>query len=84
LSQDAGDNYNICGNESKLVYDLVVSLYEKAGISIFKKDNILYNGEKELVIIHNTQLGFDSVPTNIHGNATKLKLLNFNINENTI
>ena len=80
LSQDKGDNYNICGEESKLVYDLVVELYTKAGITIVKKDNILYDGEKELVIIQETHLGFDSVPTNIRGNATKLKLLNFNTN----
>jgi GDP-D-mannose dehydratase len=84
LSQDKGDNYNICGDESRLVYDIVIDLYKNAGFNIIKKDNILYNGEKEMVIIHNTPLGFDSVPTNIRGNATKLKLLNFNINENTI
>jgi GDP-mannose 4,6-dehydratase len=80
LSQDKGDNYNICGDESKLVYDIVVELYENAGITIVKKDNVLYDGEKEVVIIQEKYLGFDSVPTNIRGNASKLKLLNFNTN----
>jgi len=80
LSQEKGDNYNICGEESRLVYDIVVELYANAGINIIKKDNILYNGEKELVIIQEKQLGFDSVPTNISGSPSKLKLLGFNIN----
>ena len=75
LSQDKGDNYNICGEESKLVYDLVVDLYTTAGMNVVKKDNILYDGEKEVVIIQEKQLGFDSVPTNIRGQATKLKML---------
>ena len=75
LSQDKGDNYNICGNKSRLVYDLVVELYENAGINVIKKENILYNGDKEVVIIQEKQLGFDSVPTNIRGTPTKLKLL---------
>jgi GDP-D-mannose dehydratase len=80
LSQEKGDNYNICGEESKLVYDMVVDLYVNAGMNVSKKHNILYDGEKEVVIIEDKQLGFDSIPTNIRGNATKLKLLNFNLN----
>jgi GDP-D-mannose dehydratase len=80
LSQDKGDNYNICGEESKLVYNIVVDLYVKAGINVVKKNNILYDGDKELVIIQETQLGFDSVPTNIRGNATNLKKLGYSYN----
>jgi hypothetical protein len=77
LSQEKGDNYNICGYESRLVYDLVVELYENAGINLVKKDNILYDGEKELVIVQEKQLGFDSLPTNIRGTPSKLKILGF-------
>ena len=57
----------------------IQELYENAGINIVKKDNILYNEDKELVIILDTQLGFDSVPTNIRGKSSKLNILGFKV-----
>ena len=79
LSQEKGDNYNICGEESKLVSDLVIDIYTRAGIQTEKKGNSLYNGEKELLQIQELQLGFDSTPTNIRGQPSKLKNIGFSV-----
>lgn len=83
LSQNKGDNYSICGDESYKIYDLVIQLYLQAGIIVEVKNNILYEKESglELVCIHNLQ-GNESKPTNINGNNNKLKSIGFNIKKN--
>ena len=76
VSRKEGDDYLICGEESHKVYDLVIELYLFAGIKLEKRDNnILYEvgTDTQVVIIQDLQLGFDSMPTNIRGNAMKLK-----------
>lgn len=84
VSQENGDNYIICGDESYKVFDLVLRLYLQAGINIEHKNNIIYEKETrlEMVIIQDKQLGFDSNPTNIRGEAIKLKGLGWNIHTN--
>jgi len=77
VSQKNGDTYLICNSESHKVYDLVIKLYSNYGIELEKKDNILYERATglDVIIIQDKQLGFDSIPTNIRGEATKLREL---------
>ena len=74
VSQKNGDSYLICNSESHKIYDLVIKLYSNNGIELEKKDNILCERTTglDVVIIKDIQLGFDSIPTNIRGEATKL------------
>jgi GDP-mannose 4,6-dehydratase len=76
-SQEKGNSYLICNAESHKMYDLVVKLYLANGIELERSDNILRekNTGLEVVIIQDKQLGFDSAPTNIRGEATKLSAL---------
>ena len=76
-SQEKGNSYLICNAESHQMYDLVVKLYLANGIELERSDNILRekNTGLEVVIIQDKQLGFDSAPTNIRGEATKLSAL---------
>lgn len=75
ISQEKGDSYSICHEESHKVYDLVVKLYSLSGIDLERKNNTLFDKITglEVVIIQDIQLGFDSTPTNIRGEAIKLK-----------
>ena len=74
ISQEKGDSYSICHEESHKVYDLVVKLYSLSGIDLERKNNTLFDKitGSEVVIIQDIQLGFDSTPTNIRGEAIKL------------
>jgi GDPmannose 4,6-dehydratase len=78
ISQEKGDSYLICNNESHKVYDLVMQLYLNAGIEFDRKDNFFIDkmsGLEVLKIRDKHLLGFDSTPTNIRGEAIKLKEL---------
>jgi len=77
VSQESGDSYLICNNESYKVHDLVVQLFSISGIEIERKENVLYEKSSGLQImtIEEKQLGFDSTPTNIRGEAIKLREL---------
>jgi len=77
ISQEKGDSYLICNDESHKVYDLVMQLYLNAGIEFDRKENVLYEKSSGLQImtIEEKQLGFDSTPTNIRGEAIKLREL---------
>lgn len=74
ISQDKGDTYLICNDESHKVYDLVLKLYSLSGIEVDKKENALYEKSSclQTIIIEDKQLGFESTPTNIRGEAIKL------------
>lgn len=75
ISQEKGDSYLICNSESHKVHNLVVQLFLIAGIEVIKKDSCLVEkiSGLDVLIIQDKQLGFDSTPTNIRGEATKLK-----------
>ena len=77
ISQEKSNTYLICNDLSHKVYDLVVLLNSLSGIDIEKRGNDLYEKSSSLqtIIIKDIQLGFDSTPTNIRGEATKLKEL---------
>jgi GDPmannose 4,6-dehydratase len=77
VSQETGNTYLICNDSMHVVFDLVLKLFEIAGIEIVKKDNILYekDSQLELLVVENSPLGFDSTPTNIRGESKKLKQL---------
>jgi GDP-mannose 4,6-dehydratase len=77
VSQEKGDDYLICGDQSYQMIDLVMKLFKEAGIDVCHKDNMLYEVATgfEIVCIENRQLGFDSTPTNIRGEASRLKSL---------
>jgi GDP-mannose 4,6-dehydratase len=89
VSQESGDSYLICSDKTHKVYDLVLKLYSLSGIELERKDNLLFDKVSglEVVIIQDKQLVFDSTPTNIRGEATKLKELGwspFNSIENIL
>jgi GDP-mannose 4,6-dehydratase len=75
ISQEKGDTFLICNSKSYNVYDLVVQLFLIAGIEVIKKDDCLIEKSSglDVVTIQDKQLGFDLTPTNIRGEATKLK-----------
>ena len=77
ISQEKGETYLICNEESYKVYDLVHKLYSIAGIALEQKDNVLYEQDSGLpvLVIEDKKIGFDSTPTNIRGNPKKLKEL---------
>jgi GDP-mannose 4,6-dehydratase len=77
ISQEKGDSYLVCNSESHKVHNLVVQLFSIAGMEVEKKDNCLVEkiSGLDVVTIQDKQLGFDSTPTNIRGDATKLKSL---------
>ena len=64
ISQETGDNYLICNDVSHKMYDLVVELYKKNGIT-----------DTLPLIIENSMFGFDNIPTNITGKQVKLREL---------
>jgi GDPmannose 4,6-dehydratase len=78
VSQEKGDTYLICSNESHKVFDLVVKLYSISGIELEKRDgdgnSVLVEKTSgiEVVIIQDKQLGNESTPINIRGESTKL------------
>ena len=82
IEQPQGDNYLICNNSSVKVYDLVIQVYLKQGIQLKLHDNILYDIDSgmKVVVIEDMKIGFDTVPTNIRGECTKLKKLGWNAN----
>lgn len=77
ISQDKGDTYLICNDESHKVYDLVLKLYSLSGINVEKMENGLKENSSglQILLIENKMLGFDLAPTNIRGEAKKLKEL---------
>jgi nucleoside-diphosphate-sugar epimerase len=77
ISQENGDSYLICNDESHKVQDLVMQLFSISGIEVDRKENVLYEKSSGLQImtIEEKQLGFDSTPTNIRGEAIKLREL---------
>ena len=80
ISQEKGDTYLICNLESHKVYDLVVQLFSISGMELESKDDRLIEKSSglDVVTIQDKQLGFDSTPTNIRGEATKLLSLGWN------
>ena len=75
VTQEKGDNYLICNNKNYKVVDLVMKMYEKSNIHLIYKENIYYEISSNLpvIIINEGQKSFDSTPTNINGEAIKLK-----------
>jgi len=71
ISKNEGNNYLICDYKSRKIVDLVIELYEKSGIILVQKENILYENNTNLpvVIIDNeiNKTGIDTTPTNIRG-----------------
>jgi len=77
VSQEKGDSYLICSDESHKIYDLVVQLYSISGIHIKKGENVLYEKESglTLLVIQENNSGLDSRPIHIRGEANKLRNL---------
>ena len=77
VSQEKGDSYLICSDESHKIYDLVVQLYSISGIHIEKRENVLYEKESglTLLVIQENNAGLDSRPIHIRGEAIKLRNL---------
>lgn len=75
VSQEKGESYLICSDESHKIYDLVVQLYMISGINIEKRENALYEKESGLsvLVIQENNSGLDSRPIHIRGEAIKLR-----------
>jgi GDP-mannose 4,6-dehydratase len=75
LEQVNGDTYNICNESSYRVIDIVYKMYEKKGILLYQRDNILYeqSTNKPVIIIDDVYKGFDKTTINIQGEPSKLK-----------
>lgn len=75
VTQNNGDNYLICSNESHKIKNLVLQLFKNANIDIEERDNILFDKNLDIPIleISNNKIGFDIIPSNIKGEAIKLK-----------
>lgn len=82
VDQPVGDNYLICNTENANIYDLVVRLYDKQGINVFKKDNTLYDTTSGDVValIKESKNGLDSVCVDIIGTPKKLMALGWKPN----
>jgi GDPmannose 4,6-dehydratase len=80
VSQENGDTYIICSEDSDKILDLVVKLYSISNVYLEKKDNILLEKGSYLpvVVIDKPPLGVDIVPTNIRSDPKKLKQLGWN------
>jgi GDP-D-mannose dehydratase len=80
VAQPTGDNYLICNDESHKVYDLVIQLYVLSGIEVYKTEHGLIdtNTGYPILNINDNQRVRDVVPSNIRGDATKLKMLGWN------
>ena len=80
VSQENGDTYIICSEDSDKILDLVVKLYSISNVHLEKKDNILLEKGSYLpvVVIDKPPLGVDIVPTNIRSDPKKLKQLGWN------
>ena len=77
-----GFDYNICGNKSYKIYDLVIEMYKNDGFILDKRENILYDKESTLpvIIINNkNNNGLDKEEINIQGYPHKLLSLGWNI-----
>lgn len=76
VSQDEGASYLICGNGSHKMLDLVMRLYEFAGIKLGPRNNNYYDlSSGNLILKINNDLGVDSTPINIRGEPKRLVYL---------
>lgn len=77
VEKDLGDTYVICSDKIQKVEDIVLQLYQKAGISLTKTENVYYdNTHREVLVVENK----NSIDTNIvciDGVCEKLKKLNW-------
>jgi NDP-4-keto-2,6-dideoxyhexose 3-C-methyltransferase len=74
IDQDHGDNYLICGDESSTVRDLVMKMYEKAGLKLENREGNFYEvSTGNLVLCIDETLGVDSARIHIRGESKKLK-----------
>jgi len=75
--QEKGETYLVCDSESHQVVNLVQKLYTFAGFDFKKNKKGFFDKNTGLQIleIEDIKLGFDTEPTNIRGEAKKLKNL---------
>jgi GDP-mannose 4,6-dehydratase len=76
ISQNHGDNYVICGDNSYKIIELVTKIYNNHNIDVVINDNEMREKESNdlILVIHDDVIfNRDVVPSNIRGNALKLK-----------
>ena len=74
IQQPQGDSYNICGDNVYKIYDLVVMLFKSSNIDIYMLDNVIFNKNDNTPLLI---LNSGEIPTNINGDNSKLKKLNW-------
>ena len=75
VSQNSGQTFVICGNDSIKVLDLVLKMYHLAGIELIQKGDNYYSMDSLVLITNVGILNNESTPTGINGEAIKLKNL---------
>ena len=75
--QEHGSNYLICNDDIHKVKDLVMQLFEKAGIIIEEKDEMIYDKTLDMPILQisnsSNKIRFDTNITKITGVANNLR-----------
>lgn len=76
VSQEKGDNYLICGNESHQMSNLVKQLFTLNNVEIHERVDGFYEiATNRPVLLFDKTCGTDSAPINIGGKSVKLKKL---------
>jgi GDP-mannose 4,6-dehydratase len=80
ITQNRGDDYLICNNQSHQIISLVLKMYIKSNIHLYWNNGNLYEIESNLpvVIIEKREKGLDECVTNIKGEPVKLQELGWN------
>jgi GDP-mannose 4,6-dehydratase len=76
VSQNSGDNYVICGDQSYKMIELVIKIYRSHNVNVSLKDDTLYDVDTNDIVLmmkNNDIFNRDVVPSNIRGSALKLK-----------
>lgn len=74
LAQDTGDTYVMCGSDFVKVEDIVLKIYEMAGIHLVRSDDGFVEKSTGLKVI-NLGSAFRGSVSKINGSATKLRAL---------
>jgi GDP-D-mannose dehydratase len=78
VSQDYGDSYVICNEESHTMVDIVMRMLSIAGFTVeLRHGVIIYDvvSDTPIIIIRTSLAGNEPAPTDIRGISTKLKAL---------
>ena len=79
LAEDSGDTYVMCGSDFLKVEDIVLKIYEIAGIHLVRSDNGFIEKTTGFKVL-NVGSAFRGAVSKINGSATKLRALGWSPN----